>query len=52
HSESAKALTPGKAVQDSSKCLRTLKGVLDNFLKENLSDEEIQDSKILGIQFA
>ncbi|CAG8624274.1 12737_t:CDS:2 [Ambispora gerdemannii] len=52
HSESAKAPTPGKAVQDRSKCLRTLKGVLDNFLKEDLSDEEVQDSKILGIQFA
>ncbi|RGB42067.1 hypothetical protein C1646_751404 [Rhizophagus diaphanus] len=42
----------GKAVQDRSKCLRTLKGILDNFLKEDLSDEEVQDSKILGIQFA
>ncbi|CAG8643592.1 4902_t:CDS:2, partial [Paraglomus occultum] len=52
HSEAAKAPTPGKAVQDRSKCLRTLKGVLDNFLKEDLSDEEVQDSKILGIQFA
>ncbi|CAJ0841276.1 13789_t:CDS:2 [Entrophospora sp. SA101] len=26
--------------------------VLDNFLKEDLLDEEVQDSKILGIQFA
>ena len=52
HSESAKAPTPGKAVQDHSKCLQTLKGILDNFLKEDLSDEEVQDSKILGIQFA
>ncbi|CAG8649193.1 8910_t:CDS:2, partial [Paraglomus occultum] len=34
HSESAKAPTPGKVVQDRSKCLRTLKGVLDNFLKK------------------
>jgi len=39
-------------VQDRSKCLRTLKDVLDNLLKEDLSDEEVQDSKILGIQFA
>ena len=52
HSECAKAPTPGKAVQDRSKCLRTLKGVLDNLLKEDLSDEEVQDSKVLGIQFA
>ncbi|CAG8807871.1 35871_t:CDS:2, partial [Gigaspora margarita] len=52
HTECAKAPTLGKAVQDRSKCLRTLKGVLDNFLKEDLSDEEVQDSKILGIQFA
>ncbi|CAG8534906.1 6675_t:CDS:2, partial [Scutellospora calospora] len=52
HTECAKAPTLGKAVQDRSKCLRTLKGILDNFLKEDLSDEEVQDSKILGIQFA
>ncbi|CAG8644203.1 12205_t:CDS:10, partial [Ambispora leptoticha] len=52
HSECAKAPTPAKAVHDRSKCLRTLKGVLDNFLKEDLSDEEVQDSKILGIQFS
>ncbi|CAI2187836.1 2985_t:CDS:10 [Funneliformis geosporum] len=52
HSECAKAPTPGKAVQDRSKCLRTLKGVLDNLLKEDLTDEEVQDSKVLGLQFA
>ncbi|CAG8529304.1 14247_t:CDS:2, partial [Dentiscutata heterogama] len=27
-------------------------GVLDNFLKENLSNEDVPDSKILGIQFS
>ncbi|CAG8625390.1 3081_t:CDS:10 [Cetraspora pellucida] len=52
HSECARAPTPAKVVHDRSKCLRTLKGVLDNFLKEDLSNEDVQDSKILGIQFS
>uniref|UniRef100_U9SKM5 Uncharacterized protein n=1 Tax=Rhizophagus irregularis (strain DAOM 181602 / DAOM 197198 / MUCL 43194) TaxID=747089 RepID=U9SKM5_RHIID len=28
----------------------TLQGVLDNLLKEDLSNEEVQDSKVLDIQ--
>lgn len=34
-------------MQDRSKCLGTLKSVLDNLLKEDLSDEEVYDSKVL-----
>ncbi|RIB21848.1 hypothetical protein C2G38_2034058 [Gigaspora rosea] len=52
HSECSRAPTPAKVVHDRSKCLRTLKGVLDNFLKEDLTNEDVQDSKILGIQFS
>ncbi|CAJ0903155.1 10456_t:CDS:2 [Entrophospora sp. SA101] len=52
HSECAKVPTPAKAVHDRSKFLQTLKGVLDNLLKEDLSDDEVQNSKILGNQFA
>ncbi|CAG8798088.1 44046_t:CDS:2 [Gigaspora margarita] len=52
HSECARAPIPAKVVHDRSKCLRTLKGVLDNFLKEDLTNEDVQDSKILGIQFS
>ncbi|CAJ0835793.1 11474_t:CDS:2, partial [Entrophospora sp. SA101] len=48
HSECAKVPTPAKAVHDRSKFLQTLKGVLDNLLKEDLSDDEVQNSKILG----
>ncbi|CAG8679256.1 11675_t:CDS:2, partial [Funneliformis caledonium] len=50
HSECAKVPLPTKIVHDRSKFLRTLKGILNNFLKEDLSDE-VRDSKILGIQF-
>ncbi|CAG8745615.1 7754_t:CDS:2, partial [Funneliformis mosseae] len=50
HSECAKVPLPTKIIHDRSKCLRTLKGILNNFLKEDLSDE-VRDSKILGIQF-
>ncbi|CAG8709267.1 10684_t:CDS:10 [Cetraspora pellucida] len=52
HSECAKIPSPTKIIHDRSKCLRTLKGVLNNFLKRDLSDEEVRDSKILGIQFS
>ncbi|CAI2192860.1 16072_t:CDS:2, partial [Funneliformis geosporum] len=52
HSECAKIPFPTKIVHDRSKCLRTLKGILNNFLKEDLSDKEVRDSKILGIQFS
>ena len=52
HSECASIPSPTKIVHDRSKCLRTLKGVLNNFLKRDLSDEEVRDSKILGIQFS
>ncbi|CAG8728163.1 15536_t:CDS:10, partial [Funneliformis caledonium] len=52
HTECAKAPTRAKAIRDRSKCLRTEKGVLDKFLKEDLSDEAVKDSVILGIQFA
>ncbi|CAG8496326.1 859_t:CDS:10 [Paraglomus occultum] len=52
HSECAKAPTPVKAIRDRSKCLRTAKTILDKFLLEDLSDEAVKDSTILGIQFA
>ncbi|CAI2193430.1 10575_t:CDS:2, partial [Funneliformis geosporum] len=52
HSECAKIPFPTKIVYDWSKCLRTLKGILNNFLNGELSDEEVRDSKILGIQFS
>ncbi|CAI2182899.1 7502_t:CDS:10 [Funneliformis geosporum] len=52
HTECAKAPTRAKAIRDRSKCLRTEKGVLDKFLKEDLSDETVKDSAILGLQFA
>ncbi|GBB97123.1 hypothetical protein RclHR1_02920008 [Rhizophagus clarus] len=52
HTECAKAPTPAKAIRDCSKCLRTTKDVLDKFLKEDLSDETVKYSVILGIQFA
>lgn len=52
HSECAKTPTPAKAVRDRSKCLRTQKCVLDKFLEEDLSDNAVKDSTILGIQFA
>ncbi|CAG8813075.1 14052_t:CDS:1, partial [Gigaspora rosea] len=42
HSECAGAPTPAKVVHDRSKCLRSLKGVLDNFLKEALTNEDVQ----------
>ncbi|CAG8537452.1 10441_t:CDS:2 [Paraglomus occultum] len=52
HSECARISSPTKVIHDRSKCLRTLKGVLNNFLKRDLTDEEVRDSKILGIQFS
>ncbi|CAG8512510.1 7788_t:CDS:10 [Paraglomus brasilianum] len=52
HCECTKAPTPVRAIRDRSKCLRTAKTILDRFLEEDLSDETVKDSTILGIQFA
>ncbi|CAJ0862243.1 13591_t:CDS:2 [Entrophospora sp. SA101] len=48
HIECAKTPTPLKAVQDRSKCLRSIKCVLDQYLNEDISNGAVHDSKILG----
>ncbi|CAG8480152.1 4761_t:CDS:10 [Paraglomus brasilianum] len=52
HTECARLLTPAKAIGDRSKCLRTLKCVLDMYLAEDISDDAANDSTIMGLQFA
>lgn len=52
HSECARAVTRTKVTKDRSKCLRTNKCVLDKYLMNNLSEEAVEDSAVLGLQFA
>ncbi|RUS21643.1 hypothetical protein BC937DRAFT_91989 [Endogone sp. FLAS-F59071] len=52
HSECARAVTRTKVTKDRSKCLRTNKCILDRYLMNNLSEEAVEDSAVLGLQFA
>ncbi|CAG8802116.1 20277_t:CDS:2, partial [Dentiscutata erythropus] len=52
HSECARRTNPTKIINDRSKCLRTNKSVLDQFLSHNLSDEIIKNSAVIGLQLA
>ncbi|CAG8587124.1 4872_t:CDS:10 [Funneliformis mosseae] len=52
HSECARSTTRVKLIKDRSKCLRTNKCVLDQFLKHNLSEDMVENSAIFGLQFA
>ncbi|CAJ0627222.1 11321_t:CDS:2 [Entrophospora sp. SA101] len=47
HTECAKSSTPGKAIRDRSKCLQTLKCVFDKYLKKDLSESDVKDSKMI-----
>ncbi|CAG8704759.1 8821_t:CDS:2 [Acaulospora morrowiae] len=52
HSECARRTNPTKIINDRSKCLRTNKSVLDNYLSHDLSDEIIENSAVIGLQLA
>ncbi|CAG8826432.1 7662_t:CDS:2, partial [Gigaspora margarita] len=52
HSECARRTNPTKIINDRSKCLRTNKSVLDQFLSHDLSDEIIKNSAVIGLQLA
>ncbi|CAG8743508.1 13552_t:CDS:2, partial [Funneliformis caledonium] len=41
-----------KIINDRSKCLRTNKSVLDQYLSHDLSDEIIENSAVIGLQLA
>lgn len=41
-----------KITKDRSKCLRTNKCVLDKYLMNDLPEEVVEDSAVLGLQFA
>jgi hypothetical protein len=52
HSECARMITHVKITTDRSKCLRTNKRVLDKYLMNSLSEEAVEDSMVIGLQFA
>ena len=52
HSEAAPSATPAKAVRDRSKCYRTNQCILNELLRQNISDEGAKDSIIFGFQFS
>ncbi|CAG8524776.1 1347_t:CDS:10 [Ambispora gerdemannii] len=52
HSECARRTTPTKIINDRSKCLRTNKFVLDQYLSHDLSDEITENSAVIGLQLA
>ncbi|CAG8769858.1 30260_t:CDS:2, partial [Racocetra persica] len=52
HSECARRTTSAKIISDRSKCLRTNKSVLNNYLSHDLSDEIIKNSAVIGLQLA
>ncbi|CAI2187739.1 19611_t:CDS:10, partial [Funneliformis geosporum] len=52
HSECARYATRVKVIMDRSKCLRTNKCVLDQYLKNDLSEDMVENSAILGLQLA
>ncbi|CAG8435921.1 685_t:CDS:2 [Funneliformis caledonium] len=45
HTECAKSPTLGKAIRDKSKCLRTLKYILDEYLRKDLSENDVKTQK-------
>ncbi|CAJ0879816.1 14972_t:CDS:2, partial [Entrophospora sp. SA101] len=52
HSEAARSTTPNKVIKDRSKCMRTNKCILDQYLMHDLSKEAVDDSAVLGLQLA
>ncbi|CAI2175841.1 14824_t:CDS:10 [Funneliformis geosporum] len=52
HSECARRTNSTKIINDRSKCLRTNKSVLDQYLSHDLSDEIIENSAVIGLQLA
>ncbi|CAG8462094.1 2199_t:CDS:10, partial [Paraglomus occultum] len=52
HSECARATTPSKAVRDRSKCLRTNQCILNEFLRQDISEDDAENSVVFGLQFA
>ncbi|CAJ0631783.1 14375_t:CDS:10 [Entrophospora sp. SA101] len=52
HIECAQAPTPAKIVRDRSKILRTNKCILDNYLRLNIPDQDVENSAVLAFQFA
>ena len=54
HSECARRTSPSKIINDRSKCLRTNKSVLDQYLSYDIywSDEIIENSAVIGLQLA
>ncbi|CAJ0884380.1 14102_t:CDS:2, partial [Entrophospora sp. SA101] len=52
HSECARAATTIKIIKDRSKCLRTNKCILDQYLMHDLSEDAVKDSTFFGLQLA
>ncbi|CAG8678233.1 10935_t:CDS:10, partial [Ambispora leptoticha] len=52
HSECARTTIPSKAVRDRSKCLRTNQCILNEFLRQDISEDDAENSVIFGLQFA
>ncbi|CAG8720116.1 2370_t:CDS:2, partial [Funneliformis caledonium] len=52
HSECARMITRIKITKDRSKSLRTNKRVFDKYLINSLSEEAVEDSVVIGLQFA
>ena len=52
HSECARFTTTLKAIKDQSKCFQTNQCILNEFLNQDISDAEVENSIILGLQFA
>ncbi|RIA87470.1 hypothetical protein C1645_827748 [Glomus cerebriforme] len=52
HSKCARYAIRVKVIKDRSKCLRTNKCVLDQYLKNDFSENMVKNSAILGLQLA